>query len=33
VKVKDVAESEHSGYLQQENLANGAAASGNVYVG
>ena len=32
VKVKDVAESEHSRHDQQENLANGAAAPGDVYV-
>jgi hypothetical protein len=32
VKVKDVGESEHSRHDQQENLANGAAAPGDVYV-
>ena len=32
VKVKDVGESEHSRHDQQENLPNGAAAPGDVYV-
>src|SRR5262249_62139005 len=32
VKMKDITESEHSRHAQYDNLANGAAAPGNVYV-